>query len=349
MILPELLGGLPGNADALVSAARSLRDQANALSGEARRIAWVAQAGHGDWTGAASDMWRHLGATHGGHVTTSASALADAASTLDTYARTLEDAQRAHTAAIAEAAALRLGTGWTLGTGIPQVLGVDDELQATIYRAEAEAGNAAADAAAAARIAAAAFREIAGRAPADLRAPPPALPPEGGQRTPNEDTLALLLGSVRIGADGKPVRLNLDNPASLRGADPKEIDRVARAEGREAKPAKQGGGGMRYFTPGTNDADGIRVMNGDPKAPAGIKTGPYAIVTKHGTKARIPLRGNPELNAPGGGAGPWASGKPPTNTKPTGPVQTPGKSPGGGRGTSGTPRGPIRITPRLPW
>lgn len=36
-------------------------------------------------------------------------------------------------------------------------------------------------------------------------------------------------------------------------------------------------------------------MRGDPKAPPGIKRGPYAIITKGGTKTRVPLKGNPEL------------------------------------------------------
>lgn len=81
---------------------------------------------------------------------------------------------------------------------------------------------------------------------------------------------------------------------------------------------------MRYFKPGTNRSEGIRVMDGDPNAPPGVKQDPYAVITRGGTKERVPLEGNRVLEGPGEGPGPWASGRTPPGAVPEGPVETPG-------------------------
>ncbi len=318
--------GLPGDPAELRAAAHSLGGAASVLSDQAVQLMGAAQSASYHWVGAASTMWTELGTRHHGQLTTAAGALRDAAGTLDEYANRLEEAQRAQAVAGAQVDALTRHA-IALAAQPPGQAHAGDlaALHTDIGRAARAGESAVGDARAAAHVAAAHFHAIAARAPRDLQAcpAPPTTSGSAGQ-APSEPGLALLLGSVRSGSAGQPVELDLQDPVAVRGASRQSIGEVARAQGWESKPATKGGGGTVYFKPGTNDSDGIRVMDGDPKALAVIKQGPYAMITRHGVKTRVPLEGNRVLDEPGQGPGPWATGQTPPGAEPQGPVEAPG-------------------------
>lgn len=82
------------------------------------------------------------------------------------------------------------------------------------------------------------------------------------------------------------------DPESLRGFSADDI-RARIPEDWEELPSHHGGG-TRFRHP-TRSGEQVRTMPGDPDARAAIKQGPYAIVSRDGTKSRIPLAGNPTL------------------------------------------------------
>jgi hypothetical protein len=219
------------------------------------------------------------------------------------------------------------GAASTAGRPAPDT----SELDARARREERAATSAAQDARAAAQAAAAEFDRIAGQAPQ----PPIVIPPTGetitpGDARPTPALLTTLLGMVRVDAQGEPIEIDLQDPESIRGANLDELVAAARALGWvEGDPAKAGGGGFRFFKPGTNNSQGIRLMFGDPKAPAGSgKQDPYALITRPGAKGnekvRVPLEGNPEVENQGG-PGTYASGRvPPPEPAP---VRVPGEGP----------------------
>jgi|GEM_PF-6762529 len=234
--------------------------------------------------------------------------------------------------------------GLRAGTLVAMAMGNLDDLKDDIRRADHASQAAAHDARAAAQVCAAKLNALAGRAPRDLQSCATLSRRRHGRPfRPSEVNLTVLLGSVRLGPGGVPIEPDIHDPKSVRGMDPARVKEIARALGWDEEPAKQGGGGRRFFKPGTNRSDGIRVMDGDPKAPPGIKRGPYAFITRRGDTVKVPLKGNNVLSQ-GPGPGPIATGKmPPGSRPPAGSVQTPGKAGGSGKpGASGRPIGPGR-------
>jgi hypothetical protein len=87
----------------------------------------------------------------------------------------------------------------------------------------------------------------------------------------------------------------VDEPGSLEGATPDEVE-GAIPSGWVETPSRKGGG-TRYTDPKTKGADQVRVMPGNPADPTLVKQGPYVRVTRGGKPSDpIPLRGNPALN-----------------------------------------------------
>ena len=251
----------------------------------------------------------------------------DAASALSVLAGKLEAAQSAYSQHMtASDDAVRLAMSQRSAAAMSGAKPPDtSELDARAQREQKAADMAAADARTAATAAAAEFHRIAGQAPTPPFIGPPATPAERDSQNQLSPTiLATLLGMVRVDANGDPVELDPTDAESIRGASKEDVAAAARALGWDEAPAKQGGGGLRFFKPGTNGADGIRVMNGDPKAPEGIKNDPYAIITRGGTKTRVPLEGNRALDAEGG-PGTYASANPAPEPPPA--AQNPGTEP----------------------
>lgn len=328
MIPAESGGGPPGDPGALRAAATKLAGAGTTCANGATKLNGTVSGVGDSWKGQASSMWRSLGSTHHVDLAGAGRALHDTAHALTTYATKLESAQRAYATASSRADGLTHSISSITAsdpTGSPTGL---DGLRGDLRQADQAMTTAMTDAHTAAVAAAAEFHRIAGAAPRHLMSCPAPATFSGGSSpaAPTEPNLTLLLGTVRSGANGEPVELDLQDPAAIRGASPKTIDEVARAQGWEAVPAKRGGGGMRYFKPGTNRSEGIRVMNGDPNAPEGVKQDPYAMITRGGQKTRVPLEGNPTLDQEGG-PGPYASGGAPKGAEPKGPVEVPGEAP----------------------
>jgi hypothetical protein len=104
-------------------------------------------------------------------------------------------------------------------------------------------------------------------------------------------------GVAQAGEDagnGGGGRLTLDDPNTLRGADPDEVEELVK--GWQDNQTKSGGG-TKYFWPGKAEqyGDQVRIMPGDPAVSDPFHQGPYVVVTRSGNKWRIPLKGNPTL------------------------------------------------------
>ena len=88
--------------------------------------------------------------------------------------------------------------------------------------------------------------------------------------------------------------LSLQNPTSLRGADPKAVRELVPKDW-IASPTK-GAGGTRFADPARR-GDQLRIMPGNPRDPNPVKQGPYARTSTSGVKSDpIPLKGNPTLS-----------------------------------------------------
>ncbi len=326
---------------ALRQAAHGLAGLGDALSDQATSLAGAVD-GIGNWTGVAAGVWHQLGAQEHGDLVKAASAMHDAASALSVLAGKLEAAQGAysqHMTACDDAVRLSMAqqaSAASSGAKPPDTSALDARAQ----REQKAADIAAGDARTAAAAAAAEFDRIAGGAPAPPFVGPPAI--GVSQSPPSPALLATLLGMVRVDASGNPVELDVTDPDSIRGASKDDVAAAARALGWDEAPAKQGGGGVRFFKPGTNGSDGIRVMDGDPNAPAGIKNDPYAIITRGGTKTRVPLEGNQALDEHGG-PGTYASAKPAPEPPPA--AENPGTEP---EPVPGEPAGPVEPEPVEP-
>jgi RHS repeat-associated protein/uncharacterized repeat protein (TIGR01451 family) len=87
--------------------------------------------------------------------------------------------------------------------------------------------------------------------------------------------------------------INIENPDSLRGASPEEVE-AAIPPGWRKEPSN-GEGGTRYANP-DRKGEQVRVMPGKPTDRNPVKRGPYARVSRNGVKSEpIPLKGNPTL------------------------------------------------------
>lgn len=97
-------------------------------------------------------------------------------------------------------------------------------------------------------------------------------------------------------AEENPSGRTIDNPGSLEGATPEEVEGAVpsgwvRGDSRE-------GGGTRWLNP-DRPGEAVRVQPGNPRDPNPVKRGPYVRVSKDGAKSDpIPLKGNPTLNQP---------------------------------------------------
>ena len=90
-----------------------------------------------------------------------------------------------------------------------------------------------------------------------------------------------------------PGSLSLDDPDSLRGADPKEVEKLIPPDW--VKSETKGEGGFRYANPKAK-GEQIRIMPGKTHDPTPAKQGPYMRISKNGKVSDpIPLKGNPTL------------------------------------------------------
>jgi RHS repeat-associated protein len=90
---------------------------------------------------------------------------------------------------------------------------------------------------------------------------------------------------------------SLDNPSSLEGATPAEVEEVARKAGftERGNPPRNDPNGVRLRKPG-NPADQVRIQSGNPADPNPVKQGPYVRVSQDGIVSDpVPLAGNPTL------------------------------------------------------
>ena len=91
------------------------------------------------------------------------------------------------------------------------------------------------------------------------------------------------------GAGGR----SIDNPSSLEGATPEEVEAAAEEAGFTDKAPLRDGNGVRLSNP---DAPGrtVKINKGYPGG-SGVHGGPYVKITGNGPTVRIPLAGNPTL------------------------------------------------------
>lgn len=90
---------------------------------------------------------------------------------------------------------------------------------------------------------------------------------------------------------------SVDNPSSLEGATPEEVEEAAREAGftERGDPPRNDPNGARLRKPG-NPADQVRIQSGNPADPNRVKRGPYVRVSQGGVRSDpIPLAGNPTL------------------------------------------------------
>lgn len=90
---------------------------------------------------------------------------------------------------------------------------------------------------------------------------------------------------------------SVDNPSSLEGATPEEVEQAAKEAGytNDVGPPRNDPGGKRLQKPG-NPADQVRIQRGNPNDPNPVKQGPYVRVTQGGVVSPpIPLAGNSTL------------------------------------------------------
>jgi RHS repeat-associated protein len=85
----------------------------------------------------------------------------------------------------------------------------------------------------------------------------------------------------------------LDSPELLEGATYEEVRDLLPDSWNPEQARSPHEEGVRAFAPGSGGSDGIRVMRGNPGNPDPLHQGPRVIVTKHGQKTTIPLKGNP--------------------------------------------------------
>jgi hypothetical protein len=86
--------------------------------------------------------------------------------------------------------------------------------------------------------------------------------------------------------------VDIDNPDSVVGADPKDVADSAKQKGYKESPARDPDG-TRYTSP--NGSDQVRIMPGKPNRSDELKRGPYAVISKNGKVTVVPLKGNPTL------------------------------------------------------
>lgn len=85
----------------------------------------------------------------------------------------------------------------------------------------------------------------------------------------------------------------LDDPESLRGADPQEVkDLIPKKWTR--KPMRTGRGDI-FQVPETKGSDYVQISNGNRASPDALHQGPYVKIVRHGKTFRIPLKGNVTL------------------------------------------------------
>jgi hypothetical protein len=103
------------------------------------------------------------------------------------------------------------------------------------------------------------------------------------------------LGGPSIRNSQPDAERSLDDPNSLIGASPEEIEALL-PEAWVRTPSKKGGGD-RWNEPGTAGTIGIRIMPGNPNDPDPVKQGPYVRILRPGRPQSppIPLAGNPTL------------------------------------------------------
>jgi RHS repeat-associated protein len=88
----------------------------------------------------------------------------------------------------------------------------------------------------------------------------------------------------------------IDNPASLWGLSPEQLDELIPADwARTPSSLSEGGQGFRWFKPGTNGSSGYRWMPGNPGDPNPLKQGPYIRGFGEYESGPIPAAGNPTL------------------------------------------------------
>ena len=86
---------------------------------------------------------------------------------------------------------------------------------------------------------------------------------------------------------------SLDDPKSLTGATPKEVEELI-PDGWVKRPMKKATG-VRYADP-VNRGDQVRLCpTGTPQVNELLHQGPYATVVRRGSVVRVPLAGNPVL------------------------------------------------------
>jgi RHS repeat-associated protein len=89
---------------------------------------------------------------------------------------------------------------------------------------------------------------------------------------------------------------SIENPGSLEGASPDEVEKAI-PDGWVKSPSRSGGG-TRWLNP-DRPGEAVRVQPGNPADPNPAKRGPYVRVSKDGTTSDpIPLRGNPTVREP---------------------------------------------------
>ena len=104
-------------------------------------------------------------------------------------------------------------------------------------------------------------------------------------------------GNNLLNESAKPERKrSLDDPESLEGATPEEIEELVKESGQfePEKPLKKGDG-KKFDKIGTKGSDQVQINKGYPNSNDPLHSGPYVKITKHGKPVRIPLAGNPAL------------------------------------------------------
>jgi RHS repeat-associated protein len=90
-------------------------------------------------------------------------------------------------------------------------------------------------------------------------------------------------------------KMDVDDPESLRGATPQQVEEAARKRGFQPAGPTKDPFGRRFRVPG-NVAKQIRIMLGSAARSDPIKQGPYAVISNgNGPPVNIPLAGNPIL------------------------------------------------------
>jgi hypothetical protein len=99
-------------------------------------------------------------------------------------------------------------------------------------------------------------------------------------------------GEGTEGGEAAPPR-SIDNPSSLEGATPEEVEEAAGAAGLTTKEPLSDGNGVKLSDP-TQPGRTVQINKGYPGG-TGVHGGPYAKITGNGPTVRVPLKGNPTL------------------------------------------------------